>query len=449
MSESGVVTLEAGASRDAVPPPVGRWGSACWSVAAPTVETGSKSGDRRRWLVAAGASVMHGAVGVTYAWSVVSYPLAAHHNWTISEVTLAYSLNLLGLGIFAYLGGLWMARSGPRTVGLAAGLMYGLGLLVAGLFGDRLWTLYLGFGVIGGIGRGLAWVVPMATTVKWFPDRRGLISGLSLAANGLGALVAAPIATGLVERFGVLPTFSVAGLVLLILVTGGALAMREPPDGYSPTGWETTEDRLAPRARHEYTVGEALRAPQWYALWLLLFVNSSAGLALFSHAAPMAQELTGVGAMTAAGVVGSMSAANASGRLIWAWLSDLVGRRLVFTAMLLLLSTALRLLPFTVDIAAFISLSAVAMLCFGGGLGTMPAFAADYFGPKHVGPIMGLLMTAQGSAALLGPMLLASTRETSGSYGPALVPLTIALTLTAALPLVLRQPSRRPRAASS
>jgi MFS transporter, OFA family, oxalate/formate antiporter len=392
---------------------------------------------RQRWLVAGAAAVMQGAVGATYAWSVFRDPLALQHGWTIPEVTLAYSLNIFGLGVFAFVGGLWMRRVGPRTVGLAAGLLYGLGLILAGLAGDRLWALYVGFGLVGGIGRGLGWVVSMAMAVTWFPERRGLMSGVNLASNGLGALVAAPLATGLIESIGVLPTLTVSGAVLLTLVSGAALALREPPEGYCPAsrvvqsgqGW-----------RHDYSVGEALRTPQWYGLWGLLFVSSSAGLALFSHAAPMARELAGVDAMAAAGVVGVLSMANAGGRLCLAWLSDLVGRRLVFAAMLCLLAVVLRMLPLATDVGAFLPLAAIVMLCFGGGLGTMPAFAADYFGPKHLGPIMGLLMTAQGSAGLVGPLLLASARESFGWYGPALSPLAVALLFSAVLALVLRPP---------
>jgi OFA family oxalate/formate antiporter-like MFS transporter len=396
----------------------------------------------RRWQIAAAAALMQGAVGATYAWSVFRDPLAAQYGWTIPQVTLAYSLNLFGLGVFAFLGGLWMRRVGPRTVGLAAGLLYGLGLVLPGLAGDRLWALYLGFGVVAGIGRGLGWVVPMATAVKWFPDRRGLICGASLAGNGLGALITAPAATGLIESIGVLPTLSVLGAAVLVLVAGAALAMREPPEGYCPPGWEPTAKQAAQRSRREYTVGEALRTPQWYGLWGLLFVSSSAGLALFAHAAPMVREQTGVGAMAAAVVVGVMSVANAGGRLWWAWVSDLVGRRLVFLAMLLLLAAVLRVLPLTADVVGFALLEAVAMLCFGGGLGTMPAIAADYFGPKHVGPIMGLLMTAQGSAAMFGPLLLASAHQASGSYVPALSTFAIALVLAAFLPLALRLPGQ-------
>jgi OFA family oxalate/formate antiporter-like MFS transporter len=412
-------------------------------VGGPTQPTRRKGPRRpRRWLVAGAAALMQGAVGATYAWSVFRDPLAAQFGWTIAEVTLAYSLNLFGLGVFAFLGGLSMRRVGPRPVGLAAGLLYGLGLMLAGLAGDRLWALYLGFGVVAGIGRGLGWVVPVATAVKWFPDRRGLISGVSLAGNGLGALIAAPLATALIESIGVLPTFSVLGVGLLVLVAGAALAMRDPPPGYCPPGWEPTVAQAAQCSGHDYTVREALRTPQWYGLWVLLFVSSSAGLALFSHAAPMARGLTGVSPMAAAGVVAAMSMANAMGRLGWAWLSDVVGRRLVFVALALLLAAALRALPLTANIVPFTLLAATAMLCFGGGLGTTPAFAADYFGSTHVAPIMGLLMTALGCGAIVGPLLQAHALEASGSYVPALSIFALALATAAVLPLALRPPGQ-------
>jgi OFA family oxalate/formate antiporter-like MFS transporter len=392
---------------------------------------------RQRWLVAGAAAVMQGAVGATYAWSVFRDPLSLQHGWSIPEVTLAYSLNILGLGIFAFVGGLWMRQAGPRTVGLVAGLLYGLGLMLAGLAGDRLWAFYVGFGLIGGIGRGLGWVASMTMAVRWFPERRGLTSGVTLAGNGLGALIAAPLATGLIESIGVLPALTASGAVLLILVSGAALALREPPDA------ECRASQVAqtgPDWRYEYRVGEALRTPQWYGLWALLFVSSSAGLALFSQAAPMARELTGIDAMAAAGVVAVMSVANTGGRCCLAWLSDLVGRRLVFAAMLCVLAVALRLLPLATSVGAFAALAAVVMLCFGGGLGTMPAFAADYFGPRHLGPIMGLLMTAQGAAGLVGPLLLATARAAFGWYEPALSPLAVVLLFSAALALVLRPP---------
>lgn len=393
-----------------------------------------------RWLIAAAATVIQGAVGATYAWSVFRDPLAAQSGWTTSQTTLAYSLNVFGLGLFAFLGGLWMQRASARTIGLIAGLLYGLGLILAGLAGDRLWALYLGFGVVGGIGRGLGWVVSAATTVKWFPDRRGLIAGLSSAGNGLGAVVAAPLAAGLTGALGVQPTFVGLGAGLLVLVCGAALLLHEPPEGYCPPGWTATPRPALLAPAYEHTVGEALRTPQWYGLWVVLFVSSTAGLAIFSHAAPMASERTGLSAMAAAGVVGIMSAANAGGRLWWAWLSDLLGRRAVSLAMLVLLAAALRILPLTAGVVSFTLVAGTAMLCFGGGLSTMPAFAADFFGPKHIGPIVGLLMTAQGCAALVGPLLLATAHDTSGSYGAALSVFALAAALTAILPLTLRAP---------
>jgi OFA family oxalate/formate antiporter-like MFS transporter len=410
----------------------------------------------RRWPIAVAAALIQAAVGAVYAWSVFRDPLANELGRTVSEVTLAYSVNLFSLGTFAFLGGLWMRRVGPRTVGLAAGLLYGLGLLLTGLLGSHLWALYLGFGVLGGIGRGLGWVAPVATTVRWFPDRRGLICGISAAANGLGALVAAPLATALIDTVGVLPTFSSAGVALLALVAGASLALREPPDGYCPPGWRLTQGQQAPGQQgtsrqgsaddREYTVREALRTPQWYGIWALLFVSSSAGLALYSHASPMVQQVTGIGPMAAAGVVAALSLANTVGRLGWAWLSDVVGRQRVFVAMLLLLAASLRALPLATSVTTFTLLAATAMLCFGGGLGTMPAWAADAFGARHVGPIVGLLMTAQGCGAIVGPLLQAQAVERVGSYGPGLAWLSLALVLAALLPPALRAPDRAPAA---
>jgi MFS transporter, OFA family, oxalate/formate antiporter len=400
----------------------------------------------RRWLIAAAAALMQLALGAIYAWSVFRDPLVRAFGWTIPEVTLAYTLNLFALGVSAFLGGLWVRRAGPRTVGIAAGILYGLGVFLCSFAADRLWVLYLGFGVLGGLGRGLGWIVPVATVVKWFPDRRGLVAGLALAGNGLGALLVAPVATALIGELGVIPTFAALGVAFFVLVGGAALAMRDPPEGFRPAGWEPSPALLAQRAPREYTVREALGTWQWYALWALLFLNGSAGLGLFSQAAPMAHEITGVGAFVAAGMVGAMSVANAAGRLSWAWASDRIGRRWAFLAMLLVQAAVFPVLPRADDALVFTLLACLVFLCFGGGLATMPAFAADYFGPKHVGAIAGLLMTAQGFGAILGPLLLAQAREATGAYDAALSVLATIMLASAVLPCVIRPPSPAPRA---
>jgi predicted MFS family arabinose efflux permease len=236
-------------------------------------------------------------------------------------------------------------------------------------------VLYLTYGVLAGIGLGFGYIVPVATLVKWFPDKRGMITGIAVAGFGGGALVTAPIATRLIESRGVLPTFAILGVIYLIMVAGAALLMRNPPEGYRPPGWEPSEAQKAQRSARDYTVLESLGTWQWYALWALLFLNVTAGIAIISQAAPMAEEITGVSALTAAGLVGIISIANGSGRFLWAWLSDFIGRKWVFLTMFLIQAVVFFLLPRATTFGLFAALAFIVLLCYGGGFGTMPAFA--------------------------------------------------------------------------
>lgn len=402
-----------------------------------------------RWLIAAAAALMQLALGAIYAWSVFRDPLVDRFDWTISQVTLAYTINLLTLGFASFLGGLWMAKVGPRMVGITGGVLYGSGLFLTSFADDRLWLLYLAYGFVGGFGRGLAWIVPVATVVKWFPDKRGMITGLAVAGNGVGALLTAPLATALIIEIGVLPTFAILGGGFVVVVIGMSLLMRNPPDGYRPAGWQPSAAQMAERATREYTIGEALRTPQWYALWALLLLNGSAGLAVLSQAASMAREITGVSVLVGAGVVGILSVANAVGRFAWAWLSDGITRRWTFLAMFLLQAAVLALVPLSSDLGVFTALLAVVLLCFGGGVGTMPPFAADYFGAKHVGAISGLLMTGQGFGAILGPMLIATIREATGEYTPALYSIALIMLASAVVPFLIRPPTPCPEVSTT
>ena len=289
-----------------------------------------------RWVIAAAGVVMQIALGAVYAWSVFRIPLTRAFGWTISEVTLTFTIAIFVLGLAAFGGGLWMRRAGPRTVALTAGVLYGLGVFLASFAGGRLWWLYCSYGVIAGVGLGLGYIVPVATLVKWFPDRRGLITGLAVAGFGAGALITAPIATRLIAEVGVLRTFAILGVAYFVAVTGGALFMRNPPDGYRPAGWTPTASQQRQRAAEPHTLRDALRRWPWYGLWVLLFLNTTAGIAVISQAAPMFQEITSVSAARAAAIVGVISIANGAGRLLWAWLSDLAGRRAIFLVMFLL-----------------------------------------------------------------------------------------------------------------
>ena len=394
-----------------------------------------------RWLVAAAGVVMQIALGAVYAWSVFRIPLTQAYGWTISEVTFAFTIAIFVLGFAAFAGGQWMRRAGPRRVALAAGVLYGLGVFLTSFAGNRLWWLYGSYGVIGGIGLGLGYIVPVATLVKWFPDRRGMITGIAVTGFGAGALITAPIATRLIARVGAMETFALLGVVYFIAVIGGACFMQNPPDGYRPPGWVPTAVQQKQRSTRQYTLQEAMGTWQWYGLWTLLFLNTTAGIAIISQAAPMAQEITRVSAAGAAGMVGIISIANGAGRFLWAWLSDFVGRRQVFLMMFPIQAVIFALLPAVRSFPAFTVLAFLILLCYGGGFGTMPAFAADYFGAENVGSIYGLMLTAWGFAGVLGPTLIAALRQNTGRYHEALYVIAGLMLISTIIPAFVSAPA--------
>lgn len=393
-----------------------------------------------RWGVAAAGVVMQIALGAVYAWSVFRIPLTKTFGWTISQVTLTFTIAILMLGFAAFAGGLWMRKSGPRQVAIVAGVLYGAGVFLASFSGGHLYWLYFSYGVIGGVGIGLGYIVPVATLVKWFPDKRGMITGIAVAGFGAGALITAPIASRLIASVGVLKTFAILGVAYFIGVTVPALFMKDPPPAFKPEGWEPSAAQAKQRTSREYTLGEALKQWQWYALWAMLFLNTSAGISIISQAAPMAQEITRVTAAVAAGMVGIISIANGLGRFLWAWLSDAIGRRMVFLSMFLVQAVVFWMMPHVSGFGIFTTLAFIVLLCYGGGFGTMPAFATDYFGATNVGSIYGLMLTAWGFAGVLGPTLIASIRQSTGHYSQALHMIAIIVLISAVLPLITRPP---------
>jgi OFA family oxalate/formate antiporter-like MFS transporter len=396
--------------------------------------------DTNRWLVAIAGVVMQIALGAVYAWSVFSKPLHSQFGWSIPQIAMTFEIALLVLGFAAFAGGLWMKRVGPRTVAIVAGICYGLGTILAGRTGGNLTALYLTYGVLGGAGVGLAYIIPVATLIKWFPDKRGMITGIAVGGFGAGALVTAPIAERLIAHQGVSSTFTILGVIYFIAVTGAAFFMKNPPEGYKPDGWEPPTAGQNQRAAKEYTLKEALSTWQWYALWSILFLNTTAGISIISQASPMAQEITGVNAAVAAGLVGIISIANGSGRFLWAWLSDFMGRRQVFLTMFILQAVLFVALPHVHSFAALTALAFVVLLCYGGGFGTMPAFAADLFGSKDVGSIYGLMLTAWGFAGVAGPALIASIRQSTGHYDGALHLIAGVMLVSTLLPLLVKAP---------
>ena len=394
-----------------------------------------------RWWIATAGVFLQAALGAVYAWSVFRAPLVEQFGWSVSEVTLTFTITICVLGIAAFIGGLWLNRKGPRVVALTGGALYGVGVFLASFSAHQLWWLYLSYGLIGGIGLGFSYIVPVAVLVKWFPDRRGLITGIAVGGFGAGALITAPVATRLIRSVGVLNTFAYLGVAYLIVTVGAALFMQNPPEGWRPDGWAPAASATAQRPGGDYTLGQALKSWQWYALWLLLFLNTFAGISIISQEALIFQELIGINALAAASMVGLASIGNAFGRVFWAWVSDSMTRRATFVVMFLVQVLLFWCLPALTAVSSMTVVTFVVLMCYGGGFGTMPAFAADYFGPTNVGSIYGLMLTAWGAASAVGPLLIAHLRQTSGSYGEPLHLIAAVMALSVFIPIFVSRPN--------
>src|SRR5262249_11029008 len=245
-----------------------------------------------------------------------------------------------------------------------------------------------------------------------------------------------------IQTVGVLLAFAYPGIGYFIVTIVAGLFMQTPPEGYQPVGWTPTAKETAQRATHDFVLGEALKRWQWWALWLILFLNTSAGISLISQEGPLFQELTGVTALVAGGMVGIASLGNGVGRVFWAWVSDLITRRATFAIMFILQVLLFWFLP-TITMSSLMTIIAfIILMCYGGGFGTMPAFTADYFGPKNVGPIYGLMLTAWSFASVFGPLYIPRLRQTAGHYPPSLHLIPPALLVSILLPIIGRPPRR-------
>lgn len=404
-----------------------------------------------RWVLVVAAIVMQLSLGSVYAWSVFVTPLRGAHkslHWSATEVTLTFTIAIAVLGIGAAAGGFWMDRVGPRLVATVAGVCFGLGVFLAGFSGDSLPILYLTYGVIGGLGMGLGYIVPVATLVKWFPDKRGVVTGLAVAGFGAGAVITSPVASGLIISVGVSRTFMILGIVYLILVVAAAQFFSNPPAGYAPAGWTPSAQVAAQRATKDFTPREALARGQWYVLWAILALNVTAGIAIISQAKPLAQSV-GASAVAATGFVSVIAIFNGLGRFAWASLSDVIGRRQVFMTMFAVQAVLFLILSLLPGFALFAPLACIVALCYGGGFGTMPAFTADYFGPKRSGAIYGTMLTAWSAGGVLGPILIAQVLDRTHSYRVAFTIIAVIMLASIALPFLVRPPKVATDAAQS
>lgn len=362
-----------------------------------------------RWVIAVAAFCMQLALGAVYAWSVFLTPVTdSYAHVSKAEANFTFSLALLALGVTAGFGGYLNNRFGPRTIATVAGIFYGLGIILAGFAAPNIFVLYLTYGIIGGIGLGLGYIVALAMLIKWFPDRLGFITGLAVAGFGGGAALTGPVASGyLLKPYGLNNTFIILGIAYLIIVVVAAQFFHRAPEGYAPAGWVPTAKTQNANSARTYALGESLTTPKWYLLWLILALNVTAGAAVISVAAPLAHDFTGVSLVIASTLVITISIFNGAGRLFWGWVSDFIGRPYTFLALFVIQIAMFLWIPSISNFALLFIPASVVGLCYGGGFGTMPAFAADFFGSKNAGTIYGVMLTAWSAGGILGPILIA------------------------------------------
>ncbi len=387
------------------------------------------------------AVVAHLCLGSVYAWSVFVEPIGTLAGWHKPQITWAFSVAIASLGLTAAFGATLMQQLGPRRSVVIAGVLYSAGLMSAGAAcrWQSLPLLYVGFGLIGGMGLGMGYAPPVATLLRWFPDKRGLATGMAVCGFGAGALVASQIAERLLPAMGCVATFyTLAGVYLPLIVVAG-MVMRLPPEGFNPAPAKSAtpdaDARIVP-------VSSALATARFWLLWSVFYVNIAVGIMLIALAKPMAQDLGGLSGSALLAVVPTLAIFNAAGRLGWSSLSDFIGRPATFLAMLAIQVALFSALPSVQGAVFFLALMLI-ISCYGGGFALTPAYIADLFGGRSTGPIYGAALAAWSAAAISGPPLGAYLVEYAGGYGPAIYAAAGLLVIGAILVMLLARLSRK------
>jgi MFS family permease len=367
-----------------------------------------------RWRIPIGAVLVHICIGSVYSWSTFNRPILAlfpDSPWWFSPPYTTFTTALALLGLSAAFGGPWVERRGPRVAATAAALFFGTGLLIggAGLGLRQPVLVFLGMGLISGVGCGLGYISPVSTLVKWFPDRRGMATGMAIMGFGGGAFVAGYLNVRLMDQIGVARTVMVLGVTYLIVMLIGSRLMASPPPGWKPAGWTGPTKTHAMIATTSVTRNQAVSTLQFFLLWGILFINVTAGIGILAQASPMMQDMFGRTPVQAAAVVSLISLFNAGGRFMWASGSDYIGRRNTYTIFFVLQVMLFLLIPGFAARGQWLLFQAslfVIFTMYGGGFATIPAFLADIFGPENVGAIHGALLTAWSAAAIAGPVII-------------------------------------------
>jgi MFS family permease len=379
--------------------------------AAPAVESTAVV---NRWLIPVAAVLIHICIGSVYAWSTFNRPIKAlfpnDPSW-FSPPYITFSTALVLLGLSAAFGGPWVERRGPRVTARVAAILFGSGLVIGGigLALRQSVLVFVGMGVIGGMGCGLGYIAPVSTLVKWFPDRRGMATGMAIMGFGGGAFLAGYLNVYFMDRLGVAKTMIALGIAYFIIMMIGASIIRRPPAGWRPAGWNAPANLNSMSGGSSLSRNQALGTVQFYLLWGILFINVTAGIGILAQASPMMQDLFQKTPAEAAAVVSIISLFNAGGRFFWASMSDYIGRRntySVFFAVQVVLFVLIPRLAAAGSWGLFETALFIVFTMYGGGFATVPAFLADLFGVEYVGAIHGAILTAWSAAAIAGPTII-------------------------------------------
>jgi len=377
---------------------------------------------KNRWLIALSAVGIHICIGSVYAWSVYTKPIQAAMNWSLTEITITFSVAIFFLGLSAAVMGKFVENRGPRVAATLAAVLFGLGTIGSGfaiLLGSKL-ALYLTYGVLGGCGLGIGYISPVSTLVKWFPDKRGMATGMAIMGFGFAAAISGPAIHLLIDTTSIPTTFFILGSIYFTVMILAASYLAPPPEGYMPERFKQAVQEGSKEIKQDLsnlTRAESIKTARFYGLWFMLFINVTCGIAVIGVAAPLLHEITGITALAAASAVGIMGIFNGIGRIFWASVSDYLTRPVVYVIFFSTQILAFYLLPTTKSIIFFQVLLFYIMTCYGGGFASIPAYIGDIFGTKQLGAIHGYILTAWAMAGLIGPTIIAHAKDTTGHYG--------------------------------
>ncbi|MGM9943385.1 MAG: OFA family MFS transporter [Lysinibacillus sp.] len=394
--------------------------------------------NKNRWLIALSAIAIHLSIGGAYAYSVYKNPITTQMGWSETNVTIAFTIMMGLAGFAAALFGSFVEKQGPRRSAMLAAILFGLGQAGAGvaIAIDSVVLYWCTYGLLSGLGMGIGYIAPVSTLVKWFPDRRGLATGMAVLGFGSGSLITAPVATNLMEAVGISSTYYILGISYFTLMLLGALYIAPPK---AESALNVSKYNTSGKALAQMSAREAVRTKQFWMLWAMHLINVTAGLMMISVASPMAQEVVGLSVAGAATMVGLMGLFNGGGRLLWAAASDYIGRHNIFVIFFIIQLVAFVTLPFTTNILLFQVLIFLVVSCYGGGFSNLPAFASDLFGTKQLGVIHGYLLTTWSLGGIFGPLIVSTIRNATNSYIPVFYTFSVLIAISFCISLWIRR----------